>query len=642
MEPTPTLAALFTRRQFVVPPYQRGYAWGKDQVGDFLQDLELLPSDRDHYTGTMVLHPQPESTWRTDITGERLQLVHVVDGQQRLTTIVLLLDALRRKLESVRPHVAQAIRDRFLWTTDDDDARLYRLRLGDDVQPYWESHILAVTEAPGGASIQSHARLAAARDQLRTWLDDKATALGERSVDALLDLHHKLTGRLRFTVHEVGSMTDVGVVFEVMNNRGKPLSELEKAKNHFLWVAANLDISPENREALADLVNDTWSRILRRLMAAGLVRTADEDQLLRTHWLAAYDHDERHWEGSRTLRTQFDPRLRRTQPDGDKVLRGRIEAYLRTLDACTVAFCDAWLPAHPGAFDGFGDTALRAEIGRWSQKLLNVGVVAPFLPLLVAARVKGASPEPYLRVVKACERFAFRVYRLEEKRAHAGKSGLLWIGHHVWRGDRSVAQACEYLDQHLQNYQTEAMLAGICDPSEPDDWYNWSGLRYMLFEYEEHLAGDRPRKLSWFDLTKRRFNETIEHILPQTPSAAWRHFPKKIHEEVVHDLGNLVLTRDNSVYLNRGFEQKRGTQDSAQPCYAKSDLRQELELATLSEWTVSSIEARRARLLAWVRTRWSATMSAPNTEPLPTDVDDDTDELDEAHPQSRSEDDSAE
>src|ERR671915_454081 len=89
-----TVEQIFAERLLVVPDYQRGYAWENRQLREFVEDLELL-SDKDHYTGTVILHPQDGGRPR-DAGGKSYATVNVVDGQQRMTTIVVLLNAIRR------------------------------------------------------------------------------------------------------------------------------------------------------------------------------------------------------------------------------------------------------------------------------------------------------------------------------------------------------------------------------------------------------------------------------------------------------------------------------------------------------------------------------------------------------------------
>ena len=96
MNNTVSLQDLFHDRIFRVPDYQRGYAWEEQQVREFLDDLELLSPSGRHYTGTIILHPQPKDEYM-DSEGNSYVGNHVVDGQQRLTTIVLLLNEISRR-----------------------------------------------------------------------------------------------------------------------------------------------------------------------------------------------------------------------------------------------------------------------------------------------------------------------------------------------------------------------------------------------------------------------------------------------------------------------------------------------------------------------------------------------------------------
>ncbi len=79
-------------REFVlsIPDCQRGYAWEKKQIEDFLEDLDFLSEGRAHYTGTLILHPAAgDGAEIEDASGTLFRRADVVDGQQRLTTIVI-------------------------------------------------------------------------------------------------------------------------------------------------------------------------------------------------------------------------------------------------------------------------------------------------------------------------------------------------------------------------------------------------------------------------------------------------------------------------------------------------------------------------------------------------------------------------
>ena len=159
------------------------------------------------------------------------------------------------------------------------------------------------------------------------------------------------------------------VIFEVLNNRGKPLSELEKVKNYLLYVAAKTDETGK----LATKINKVWARVLQNLMAGELTRSQDEDQLLRTHWLLAYDPNERAWDGSRSIKAKLDLRAG-APPD---VLYAAVDRYLDTLDEVALSFADIENPQRHDAFRGLtSNDARRREIALWVERLHRLGFVA--------------------------------------------------------------------------------------------------------------------------------------------------------------------------------------------------------------------------------------------------------------------------
>ena len=93
------LSNLLEGKIFCIPDYQRGYAWEQKQWNDFLQDIDALIDEKikSHYTGTIVIY-QPKDEQLEYYGINRLELVDIVDGQQRLTTCSLYLAIIIRKL----------------------------------------------------------------------------------------------------------------------------------------------------------------------------------------------------------------------------------------------------------------------------------------------------------------------------------------------------------------------------------------------------------------------------------------------------------------------------------------------------------------------------------------------------------------
>ena len=317
----------------------------------------------------------------------------------------------------------------------------------------------------------------------------------------------------------------------------------------------------------------------------------------------------RQWQGSKSIKDRY---ALRNYRDREKSLLEQLHRYAKELREDCFAFCDAYQPARPNAFDSFQvSPEVRLEVILWSEKLVRIGVVVPFLPVLLAARRRWPeSPDRYLELLKLCEAFAFRVYRITEFRTHAGQSALFRIGHEVRKRQTSYSDMLKNIKAELAHKCNDDAFETEINAEEPDDWYHWSSLRYFLYEYEIELArenGVSPR-VTWGELRGRDLKDTIEHILPQTIDGQpyWRRrFSPEKHERYVHDLGNLTLTKHNSHYSNKPFPKKKGEVDARGRCYARSPLYMERALMQWNSWNDSAIDKRRAILLDWARTRWA-------------------------------------
>ena len=625
MNDTKSLQELFNNRIFRVPDYQRGYAWEWQQVEEFLADLELLSVGRHHYTGTIVLHQPEDIIEQSDNEGTTYAEWHIVDGQQRFTTIVLLLNEISRALSKYESShdLAQGIKKKYVEATDLDGLPLHKLSLNEDTDGFFKKSILPESPSIEGPQVESAQRLLNAKEQIAEHL-----CVEEGSEQSLWELYHKVTTRLHFNLYEVEKEAEVGVIFEVMNSRGKPLTELEKVKNYLLYAASSFeDVTPDNRDKFAKSVNQAWASILKRLMAADLGSPEEENRMLRAHWLMQYDPQPKNWEGHGSIRSKFD--LREYQGNHAKLLR-ELREYVNGLSEACVCFCDALRPARSDAFNKFnGD--IRYDVICWNEKLVRIGVTATFLPLLMTARTRWPSePKKYLEIVKLCELFAFRIYRAAEYRSNYRQAALFTIAY-------EVADGMEFDDlmrrvKQEMNPWANSRFDDFTNIEKPEQWFWWTGLTYFLYEYEQHLAAS-PR-VSWEEI---RSGESIEHVLPQTITNQpyWQqYFDPDMHQKYVHDIGNLVLTKDNSSLGNKSFPDKKGTIDANWPCYAKSSLFQERELALQDDWTPKAIDERRARLLDWAKRRWHvdfsdiypAELGGIEDEPDESDYDDDNGE----------------
>ncbi len=579
-----------------MPDYQRGYAWEPQHRRDFLEDLEDLADDRDHYTGTLVLHPQPKVPRFVDEEGKSYAHVHVVDGQQRLTTIVVLLDAIARELamDDAGKTLAAGTRKGYIAVRDGWGQGSIAFATS-TLQAWFTGSVLAETPTPAAPRTAPETRLMLAREEFATYLADRRKVLGADYLPWLRGMRAKITGHLKLTVYEVGDSAEVGMIFEAMNNRGRPLTEFEKVKNYVLYLSTRF---PEGipTETLRQETNRAWAEVFENLMAAGLGSAEHEERLLRAHWLATRDHDARRWEGSRSIKGRYNLKRYRDRP---KDLLADLLDYVRTLRDASIPYRDVYAPGHSSAFARFGTKAVISRAQAWGEKLLQTWVTAPFLPVLIAARLREPlDGDRCVELLSLCERYGFRIFRLGGFRANTGLSALHALAFARYHQKVDHAGLLAEIRALLLRYQPETAFAARLAEKPRDDennWYEWSGLRYMLYEWEEHCAGKETVRIPWSAIAGLELEKTVEHVLPQTPTNAyWQaSFTEAERKRYTHDLGNLCLTSHNGTLGNRGFVEKKGAPGDKGACYENSLLASEHELWGVATWNAgAAVQAR--------------------------------------------------
>ncbi|MDR3577962.1 MAG: DUF262 domain-containing HNH endonuclease family protein [Anaerolineaceae bacterium] len=605
-----SISEIFSNRSFRIPDYQRGYAWKKEkQLVDFWQDLELLPNNRDHFTGTLVLKPAPfpNNEW-IDRQGEDHHIFDVIDGQQRLTTIIILLKAIHHEMEIIGedPDLIKGIKEKYLYCEDSNRITMTLLTPNRDSREFFCSQILMDHYDPKGEINRAVKNMEEAKIFFLEKLAAKRNELGVAYPTWLGQLRLKMTRQLKLIVYEVANELEAGTIFETMNDRGKPITELDKVKNYFLYVCSKLDSPDPVRLTLSEKINSTWTSIFEDLMAARISDDENEDQLLRVHWLMMYDYNPNNWQKSRSIKEKFS--LKAYAGKHDK-LREDLDQYLETLQNTVTGYCDLQKPESSNAFNEIKDDNVRREIQVASAKLSRLGARASFQPLLIAVRLKGGlDGRAYKQVVELCENFDFRVYEWSRHQPRAGQSTLFKLGYEFFH-NVNLPALLNGIKETLWYYCPDLRFLQKFD-LEAENWYAWSGIKYFLYEYEEHLADQKgvSVRMPWEDLIQSRKENTIEHILPQTPvDKYWTsRFPTKEEQVMwINDIGNLTLTYDNSPMQNKPFRKGKVDHDDKVSYYEDSTILIEQTLKEEKEWDRNAIQRRRDRLKGWAIERWN-------------------------------------
>ncbi len=587
------LTLLFAESLFKIPDYQRGYAWEKDQLVDFIQDIDALVEEKkvtSHYTGTVVVYCGSKAKTQ-EYERKSLKVVDVVDGQQRMTTSCLYLSVIIRALITKGESAYERDISDFLYS-----GAVCKLTLNNDAGDVFYD-LLKTGRANTAAKSPHEKRLIDACTRFQAHVDNQQAKLSANNKVAYLkDLYNAITQKLHFTFYTIEEECEIGMTFELMNSRGKDLSILELLKNYLMhWISRNADV--EERSSLTALVNKNWKDTYINLGSC----SGDEDQCLRVAWTLYCHHTPANWIGYKGFKGDDYIPLRTFTKRSLSETKKFIEKFTDELAVISSHYAIITSPSKSNTFSQ--DEFL------WLTKIHHTGNIANFLALMVAARMHRNSgriaEQDYIALLKALECYAYRVFLFQGKRSNAGKSSFHRWGSETLNDPKLIASVIASVNELTRYYSSEESFNNSNE--KPSNWYgSRNRLKYTLFEYELHLlttdGKNKEPSLTWEQLS----DSTIEHILPQTPNenSHWKTmWSLDEFNSCLHDIANLVLTQNNSNYLNFEFSRKKG-ESGLGPSYSNSDIRQERKISSFSDWAPTEFMKRRKELEVWINGRW--------------------------------------
>lgn len=667
------LSQLFQNKLFRIPDYQRGYAWQQPQLVDFWDDLINLQEDRYHYTGLLSLKNlkrRETASWGNDLWLVELgyRPCHIVDGQQRLTTFVILLNEIvafvrnlpenKGKTDSEivlgyevlssivekyicrkRPPYGMITTYLFGYEVDNPSAEYLKYKV------FGENHSGTVNETYYTKNLKF----------AKSFFADNISALyAAEGIDSISQLYRKLTLRLMFNIHEIDDDYDVFVAFETMNNRGKKLTNLELLKNRLIYLTTlyNDDKCDQtDKEALRKLINDAWKEVYFQLGRNENTPLSD-DEFLRAHWIIYFAYSRKKGDDYiRFLLRKFSAKnifekkhiltedISATVPndtDADEDQDDTVEVdaavisklepveirdYVNSLMDMAKFWYDTYFP--------YESQIITDEEKRWIDRLNRIGI-GHFRPLVavVLSRAKDSTAEIRLAVFKAIERFLFVCFRLGTFNASYRSSEYYRATRSIYLGLMSLEEITQDINQTV-DADMEFAISNFVTRVEKrfgsgDGYYGWGSLRYFMFEYEYGLTVKHGiPKITWEMFSKTEKDKvSIEHILPQTPTKLyWRNQFRQFTTDEIKTLsgalGNLLpLSQSvNSGLQNDSFEDKKHPQSTGRRGYQDGS-HSEIEVSKEADWDANRIYDRSVKLLQFMEQRWNISFTAENLKKL--------------------------
>lgn len=543
-------------KRYVIPVYQRKYDWKLENCRQLYDDLKKIVRDNrsSHFFGSIVSSVVPN--------GSKIEY-HIIDGQQRLTTVTLLLLAIRNlisqgKISSDEGKLNEQINQRFLispWAKEDDQIKLRPVK----------SDREALAKLFGEE--EDYDPVSNLTLNYRFFCDQLLKE--EVSVD---DLYGAI-GKLEIISITLDQGDNAQLIFESLNSTGLALTEGDKIRNYIL-----MGQPPRDQNKLYDAY---WTVIERCTGndVSGFVR----DYL--------------------SIKQQVTPTINnvyRAFKEYAESVRLPIEALLEDLRRYA-RFFEKLLICNSGLKNQKLDDCL------YRMMRLEIVVTRPFLMEVLRLNQDGKlSVDDVLQVFLITENYLFR-RNICEVPTNALNKVFLNLNKEILRYDNTV-------DNYVQKF-IYALLSKRESGRFPDDEeftmalatkqvYQMRGkYKAYLFERFENY-GTIETKDVYTHLDNNVY--TIEHIMPQHLTPAWTESlganAVEIHSVWLHRLANLTLTGYNPNLSNKSFIEKR---DSEEGGYKASGLKMNQKIASKESWGLAELEERNDEMIALAKKVWA-------------------------------------
>lgn len=540
-----------------VPSYQRAYSWDTEfdntkapkQTNVFLSDLEdynRSSTTSSYYFGHFLFEEKDKTTFG------------VVDGQQRLTTIVIFLSALFKKLESIRPLTENeevAKEDMILRKS------AHRFETVDYDKQLFKDYVVNQTKKDrNGLDTESAKRIVNAFDFFYAHFSDKDETYLLKMLETVQNAS--------CTTHPVKDESEAIQMFIFQNNRGKKPSNLEIIKAQFMF---NVHLfGGEEKEALIEEIKSRFEKIYKSI--SSIEYRINEDEVL-----------------TYTLRVHFNSLWENNAIDKINSLLSE-ENPIPFIKSFTQSLATSF--EHLTTFFG-KDERENLEI----HSLVTLGGIGIAIPFIIKAYSFGLSIQQISQLCNKLESVVLR-HRL--------------IG---TRADITSRLNGVYKDFTTENSDINPIIDRINWLKVTQDWWwaywndteleralqggiNHSTAKYLLWKYENHLENQGKS-----GYTPTRFDKIekpeLEHIAPQTenPESGYDSYDEEFVNQYINCLGNyLLLSKSHNCSVgNKPFADKRAS-------YTHLEQQREIQRMTAEniQWTRELIQQRKDKIVKFV------------------------------------------
>ncbi|WP_233093132.1 DUF262 domain-containing protein [Paracoccus sp. IB05] len=548
-----SVASLLSGRLFNIPDYQRAYSWQSRQRSDLFKDIrEARISGREHFMSTVVALARGKKV----ISADEFQSVDIVDGQQRITTIIILLKAIEKKLnENTSRDDEKVKRDLNDLLVKGDDHSLVLLQTNHDSSNVFTKYLR------GGGIESQPATTAAEKNIIDAIIDCENFVDAWVSQYTLIELVGTIRNKLSVIYHQIDDEATVYRVFEVLNSRGLDVKWIDKTKSQ-LMASIFEHVEDGARDNGLREMRSTWRNIYHHL---GLEHALGGEAL--------------RFAGTLALPSRPNRIVSEETASGELIEKGGQELK-------TIIHTAEWLSEIVTLLSRLRSDPRRAAV----TKILHARFLA------VSIMLRKFEKEREYRLLMAWEKVSFRIYGLGGADTRTKVGEYVRLSYDIHSENLSESLILSRIDELGSDYDIGPLLK---DQDYWGDCYNgWTEeLRYLLFRYDEHLAADSGEKINlsqWKKIWADDPAKSIEHISPQSADT-----------DYTHHLGNLTMLPPG---VNSSLKDIPPTEKAEK--YLKHGLRGTLAVGgTIIEgkkWGKKQVRDRANSILDFIKEEWGS------------------------------------
>lgn len=571
------LVDILSGKLFSIPEYQRHYSWTNKQRIDLFRDiLKLLEArktyeDRVHFMATIVCLKTHE---KQQVGSNSFFIYEVVDGQQRLTTLIILLKAIAKRLNTEQQLDEEKELNKILVK---DDGRLIILQNNHDNRMLLRNY-LKDGSIPNENDIKT-----IADENINQAIKDCEKFVNSTSLDVIPLLSH-VKNYLYFIFQSLEDKGAVYTIFEVLNSRGLEVDWLDKCKSMLLGLLYEYSLGLDNTvfEQHLKSLHSYWSNVYTEI---GLQSISGQEIIRFAATLKEDSGAGRPISAEAALEFFRESTTISSSPN---IVIKAVEEYTIWLKQVTSALSKL-----------YKDKRRNAVTEITQARLMAVSIMLR----------EGLNDDERNQLLEQWEKTTFRIY------------GLLDNDARVKVGDYVRVSKIIFKDKSISVRKLIRLIADIGDKYTIDDatialenkdcYTSWKKkLRYFFYRYEEHLAKRKNvqvDELAWNIIWKSNLNETIEHILPQDISNhCWSSiYSDSQHKELLNTIGNLCLLSQplNSEARNYCFGAKLDTYKRTNLLANKAVINNS-DGSEKTSWTSEDIKLRTQELISFAKEEW--------------------------------------